>query len=89
MLDPRFLKQIKSEAIIFPKRKALVCDMINPDNSISETTCREEEVKLALYLKTTVFPKLGEVERKRLFELIELYGEMCYENGDFNASLED
>lgn len=88
MIDPNRLVTTKRKTLQYPDRVAVVCDMLREDNTKYETEVLEEEVELALYLKM-IFPKLKTGQRTKLLKLIDNYGDMRYEDGDFDASCED
>lgn len=87
-MNPDYLKVIKSNTKNYPNRDAVVCDMIGEDNGVYEATFLKEEDDLALYLKCSIFPKLKETEKTQLLKLIENFGDIRYEDGDFDATYE-
>lgn len=86
MLDPRRLKVAKKDTKIYPGRAAVVCDMLDSDNSIYEATKGKAEVELALHMKCNL-PK--GVNMDKLLVLIENYGEEKYQEAQCDRDMDD
>ena len=85
----RKIKKIKGETTIYPNRKAVVVEVINHNNVITDVDVLEAEANLNIELQNLINKakkgyKINELFIKKLVDLIDNYGEEKYETGSLS-----
>jgi hypothetical protein len=81
------ITKILKDVTIYPNTPGYLVEVLADDNSRYEATKPKAEVDLELYIKL-LKNKLTSKEIDKLKSLISDFGDLRYEEGDFNATYE-